>query len=80
MVREKGPFYVAQQELLSEPLFAETHWNLMAVFILSFRHLLYSGRAPELGHIAYLVVVSIVAFVGGWAIFVKQSRRLAEEL
>ena len=56
------------------------HWNPMAVFILSFRHLLYSGRAPELGHIAYLVVVSIVAFVGGWAIFVKQSRRLAEEL
>ena len=56
------------------------HWNPMAVFILSFRHLLYSGSAPELGHIAYLVVVSIVAFVGGWAIFVKQSRRLAEEL
>ena len=56
------------------------HWNPMAVFILSFRHLLYSGRAPELGHIAYLVVVSFVAFVGGWAIFVKQSRRLAEEL
>ena len=56
------------------------HWNPMAVFVLSFRHLLYSGRAPELGHIAYLVAASIVAFVGGWTIFVKQSRRLAEEL
>ena len=56
------------------------HWNPIAVFILSFRHLLYSGRAPEWGHIAYLLVASVVAFVGGWAIFVKQSRRLAEEL
>jgi ABC-type polysaccharide/polyol phosphate export permease len=56
------------------------HWNPMAVFVLSFRHLLYSGRAPEWGHIAYLVAASIVAFVGGWTIFVKQSRRLAEEL
>jgi hypothetical protein len=33
-----------------------------------------------LGHIAYLLVASVVAFVGGWTIFVKQSRRLAEEL
>jgi ABC-type polysaccharide/polyol phosphate export permease len=56
------------------------HWNPMAVFVLSFRHLLYSGRAPEWGHIAYLLAASIVAFVGGWTIFVKQSRRLAEEL
>jgi len=56
------------------------HWNPMAVFVLSFRHLLYSGRAPEWGHIAYLVAASILAFVGGWTIFVKQSRRLAEEL
>jgi ABC-type polysaccharide/polyol phosphate export permease len=56
------------------------HWNPMAVFVLSFRHLLYSGRAPEWGHIAYLLVASVVAFVGGWTIFVKQSRRLAEEL
>jgi ABC-type polysaccharide/polyol phosphate export permease len=55
-------------------------WNPMAVFILSFRHLLYSGRAPEWGHIAYLVVASLIAFVLGWTIFVKQSRRLAEEL
>jgi len=56
------------------------HWNPMAVFVLSFRHLLYSGRAPEWGHLAYLLAASIVAFVGGWTIFVKQSRRLAEEL
>lgn len=56
------------------------HWNPMAMFIQSFRHMLYSGRTPEWGHIAYLVGVSIVSFVLGWLIFVKLSRRLAEEL
>jgi len=56
------------------------HWNPMAVFILSFRRLLYSGRAPEFGHIVYLVCASVVSFVVGWAIFVKLSRRLAEEV
>ncbi len=56
------------------------HWNPMAVFILSFRRLLYSGRAPELGHIVYLACAAIISFVGGWAIFVKLSRRLAEEV
>ena len=56
------------------------HWNPMAVFIQSFRHLLYSGRAPEFGHIVYLACASVVSFVSGWAIFVKLSRRLAEEV
>ena len=56
------------------------HWNPMAVFISSFRHLLYDGRAPEFGHVAYLVCASVVSFVVGWAIFVKLSRRLAEEV
>ena len=56
------------------------HWNPMAVFILSFRRLLYSGRAPEFGHVIYLACASVVSFVVGWAIFVKLSRRLAEEV
>jgi len=56
------------------------HWNPMAMFILSFRRLLYSGRAPEFGHVVYLGCASIVSFVVGWAIFVKLSRRLAEEV
>jgi ABC-type polysaccharide/polyol phosphate export permease len=56
------------------------HWNPMAVFIQSFRHLLYDGRAPEIGHILYLACAAVVSFVGGWAIFVKLSRRLAEEV
>jgi len=56
------------------------HWNPMAMFVLSFRQLLYSGRPPRAGHIVYLVCVSVISFVVGWAIFVKFSRRLAEEV
>ena len=56
------------------------HWNPMAVFIQSFRHLLYDGRAPEIGHVLYLACAAVVSFIGGWAIFVKLSRRLAEEV
>ena len=56
------------------------HWNPMAMFILSFRRLLYSGRAPEFGHVVYLACASLVSFIVGWAIFVKLSRRLAEEV
>ena len=56
------------------------HWNPMAMFVLSFRHLLYSGRAPEFGHIVYLACASIVSFLVGWAIFIRLSRRLAEEV
>ena len=55
-------------------------WNPMAVFIQSFRQLLYHGRTPELVNVAYLIVASIVSFVSGWAIFAKLSRRLAEEV
>jgi ABC-type polysaccharide/polyol phosphate export permease len=56
------------------------HWNPMAVFIDSFRQLLYHGRLPEAENLFYLVVSAIVSFVAGWAIFVKLSHRLAEEV
>jgi len=56
------------------------HWNPMAVFIKSFRHMLYSGRSPEWGNIAYLGVASVASFAGGWFLFGKLSRRIAEEL
>ena len=56
------------------------HWNPMAVFIDSFRQLLYHGHLPELANLVYLVVSAILSFVAGWAIFVKLSRRLAEEV
>jgi ABC-type polysaccharide/polyol phosphate export permease len=52
----------------------------MAVFIDSFRQLLYHGHLPELVNLVYLVVSAILSFVAGWAIFVKLSHRLAEEV
>ena len=56
------------------------HWNPMAVFIKSFRQMLYSGRTPEWGNITYLAVASITSIFLGWFIFGKLSRRIAEEL
>jgi ABC-type polysaccharide/polyol phosphate export permease len=55
-------------------------WNPMAVFILTFRHMLYGGAAPNWGEMLYIVVVSVSVFIGGWAIFTRLSRRVAEEL
>ncbi len=55
-------------------------WNPMAVFILSFRHMLYGGAAPDWWEMLYLVAVSIAVFIAGWAIFARLSRRVAEEL
>jgi ABC-type polysaccharide/polyol phosphate export permease len=55
-------------------------WNPMAVFILSFRHMLYGGAAPDWWEMLYLVAVSIAVFIAGWAIFSRLSRRVAEEL
>jgi ABC-type polysaccharide/polyol phosphate export permease len=55
-------------------------WNPMAVFILSFRHMLYGGAAPDWWEMLYLVAVSIAVFIAGWAIFSRLSRGVAEEL
>ena len=55
-------------------------WNPMAVFILTFRHMLYGGAAPNWIEMLYVFVVSICVFVAGWAIFTRLSRRVAEEL
>jgi ABC-type polysaccharide/polyol phosphate export permease len=55
-------------------------WNPMAVFILSFRHMLYGGAAPDWWEMLYLVAVSIAVFIARWAIFSRLSRRVAEEL
>ena len=56
------------------------HWNPMSIFVSSFRDLLYSGRAPGFGHIVYLTCASMVSFLVGWAVFIRFSRRLAEEV
>ena len=55
-------------------------WNPMAVFILTFRHMLYGGAAPNWIEVLYVFVVSLCVFLGGWAVFTLLSRRVAEEL
>ena len=65
---------------LSRPLELIFTWNPMAVFVQSFRHMLYSGTSPEWGHLGYLTIVSAVSLVAGWLGFVSLSRRIAEEL
>jgi ABC-type polysaccharide/polyol phosphate export permease len=51
-----------------------------AVFIKSFRHLLYDGRLPSWGMWLYLLVVTIFSLSMGLLIFNKMSRRLPEEV
>ena len=63
-----------------QPLEALWEWNPMAVFLGEFRRMLYSGAAPHWDKMAYLVAVSAVSFVCGYAIFIRLSRRVAEEL
>ena len=55
-------------------------WNPMAVFIQTFRHMLYGGGSPHWGELLYVVVVSVAVFFAGWAVFSRLSRRVAEEL
>ena len=55
-------------------------WNPAKVFIIQFRHMLYSGASPDWGHFGYLVIVSVASFFAGWTIFQRLSRRIAEEL
>jgi len=68
------------QGKLPEPLETLWEWNPMAVFLGEFRRMLYSGAAPHWDKMAYLVAVSAVSFVCGYAIFIRLSRRVAEEL
>lgn len=55
-------------------------WNPAKVFVMQFRHMLYSGASPNWGHFGYLAIVSAISLVAGWSIFQRLSRRIAEEL
>lgn len=54
--------------------------NPMVGFVESFRDLLYDLTLPPTVKIVYLVVVSVVVFFAGLALFNKLEGRLAEEL
>jgi ABC-type polysaccharide/polyol phosphate export permease len=55
-------------------------WNPMAVFVQSFRHTMYDGKAPSISNVLCLVGVSLVMLGIGFAVFARGNRRLAEEL
>lgn len=54
--------------------------NPMVGFVEAFRDLLYHLRLPTSGEVTYLVVVSVLVFLGGLWLFNKLEGRLAEEL
>jgi ABC-type polysaccharide/polyol phosphate export permease len=54
--------------------------NPMVRFVEAYRSLLYHVRAPSLGDIAYLVVISVGALLLGLAVFNRLEPALAEEL
>jgi ABC-type polysaccharide/polyol phosphate export permease len=45
-----------------------------------FRNTIYDGRWPSLSNTAFVLIVSVVVLIGGRAIFLRFSDRLAEEL
>lgn len=55
-------------------------WNPMAVFIRGFRAMLYDGRFAGWDNLFTCIGFSAFALIAGWAIFVRLSRRFAEEL
>jgi ABC-2 type transport system permease protein len=55
-------------------------WNPMAVFIRGFRTMMYHGQMPDAGNIVACVLFAGVSLLLGWSLFVRLSRRFAEEL
>ena len=51
--------------------------NPVAPYIDAVREVLYSGAAPSLGHLAYLLVVGVGALTAGVLLFRRMSRDLA---
>lgn len=51
--------------------------NPVAPFIESLRDVLYDGRLPGLGSAAYVLAASLIALLGGWALFRRMQRELA---
>src|SRR5215471_2374429 len=54
--------------------------NPLTRFVITYRDLLYSLRWPSIADMLYLVVVSVVTLLVGYAIFGRLEGRVAEEL
>jgi ABC-type polysaccharide/polyol phosphate export permease len=54
--------------------------NPLTHFVGASQEIFYLHDPPSAGRMIYLVVVSLVTFVGGWLIFVRTARDVSEEL
>jgi len=70
---------LVRERLSGAPRFILEH-TPFAIFVKSFRHMLYDGRAPSAENWGLLVCYAIVSLMIGLFIFNKMSRRLPEEV
>lgn len=54
--------------------------NPMARFVAAYRDCLYHLKWPDAGTLIYLVVLSVIAFIGGYIYFVDRAKYFAEDL
>jgi ABC-2 type transport system permease protein len=74
------PIATVQKVVQQHPWAQIYYWNPLTQFIEANRDALYDLRAPSLGRMAYLTVVSLVALIAGWLYFERASRDVSEEL
>jgi len=55
-------------------------FNPMRAFAIIYRNFLYDGKMPSLQISAYAIVSSVASLAIGWAVFIRLSRRLPEEV
>lgn len=65
---------------LDETVRSILRWNPMAVFVRGFRQMLYDGRMVDAGNFLACLGFTAVSLTLGWWLFVRLSRRFAEEL
>ena len=68
------------QDALPEWAYNLLSLNPMARFVGAYRDMLYGAGAPDWSTIAGLAITSAVVLALGWALFIKLSRRLPEEV
>jgi ABC-2 type transport system permease protein len=74
------PLTLVPEDLGGIPLRRIFQFNPLTRFVETSRDLFYFGRLPSLITVTYLVVVSVVVLIGGWAIFTRKARSVVEEL
>ena len=54
--------------------------NPMVHFVAAFRDSLYHGQLPGVSRLVTLMISSVFSLLAGWAVFLRMSRRLPEEV